>query len=97
MIDITVLAVFDTSLKTPDAVDRLMNNRLTALASDLQTYLYKIFAGERGVEDLVIYLGYNNKYAVQWKIVSDVSSHIGAEVAKCCNNLGYLPWNDVEL
>ncbi len=94
MIDITVIPIIKAPVKSLTPVDKLMNERLTGLTSDLQTYFMKVFEGEMVYEDLVIYTSYNAKYAVQWKIVSDVSTHIQAEVAKCCTNLGYLEWKD---
>ncbi len=97
MIYVTVIPIINTPVKTLTPVDKLMNERLTGLTSDLQTYFTKVFEGEKVYEDLVIYTSYNAKYAVQWKIVSDVSIRIQAEVAKCCTNLGYLEWQEPSL
>jgi hypothetical protein len=95
MIEVSVVPIINASQSlTP--VDKLMNERLVGLASDLQTYLTKVFVGEKVYEDLVIYTSYNAKYAVQWKIVSDVSINIQAEVSKYCTNLGYLEWKEVD-
>lgn len=96
MINVTILAMVDQQPKIMTSVDKLMNERLTGLATDLQAYLTKVFLAEKSYEDLVVYISYNTKYSVQWKIVSDVSTHIQAEVAKCCTNLGYLEWKDTE-
>ena len=97
MIDVTVLPLISSPTKNPSPVEKLMNERLVGLASDLRVYLGKVFSGERTYEDVVVYLSYNAKYGVQWKIVNDVSIRIFAEVSKCCTNLGYLQWKDPEL
>lgn len=96
MINVTILAMADPDLKILTSVDKLMNERLTGLSVDLQTYLTKIFAEDKAYEDLVIYISYNAKYAVQWKIVSDVSTYVQGEVARCCTNLGYIKWKEPE-
>ncbi|RZJ76929.1 MAG: hypothetical protein EOO45_00485 [Flavobacterium sp.] len=97
MINVTVLAVVDPQLQTLTSVDKLMHKRLIGLVADLQTHLTKVFIGEKAHEDLVIYTSYNIKYAIQWKIVSDVSAHIHVEVAKRCRNLGYIEWEEETL
>ncbi|RZJ91941.1 MAG: hypothetical protein EOO20_03545 [Chryseobacterium sp.] len=96
MIEVTVLAMIGPKHSALTPVEQLMNERLLGLVSDLQGYLNKVFAGERTYEELVIYMGYNAKYGVQWKIVNDVSVRVSAEVSKCCTNLGYLEWREPE-
>lgn len=87
MINVTILPIINT--KSLTELDKLMNERLTMLSVDLRAYLTKMFAKEIEHNDLVIYMSYNAKYTVQWQIMNDVPKHIQAEVAKCCDNLGY--------
>lgn len=93
MINVTVLAMIHSPIIPLITVDKLMSERLIRMAADLQAYLHKTFTNEK-YEDVVIYMSYTTKYAVQWKIVNDVPRQIQAEVAKCCNNLGYFQWKD---
>jgi hypothetical protein len=97
MIDITVLAMIDVDPKPGTPLVKLMNERLSGLASDLKGYLQKEFALERECEDLIIYMSYNSKYAIRWKIVNDVPDRIQQEVAKRCGNLGYILWKELDL
>ncbi|QIL41196.1 hypothetical protein G7074_19150 [Pedobacter sp. HDW13] len=90
MIDVTVLPITYSTDEILTSIDKLMNERLDGLASDLQHNLGKVFAREREYDDLVIYLSYNSKYTVLWEIVNDVPAYVQGEVAKYCGDLGYL-------
>ena len=92
MIDVTVLAMIERESKPGIPLVRLMNERLVGLARDLQTYLLKEFKSDKQREDLIIYLSYNSKYTVRWKIVNDVPEDVQEKANRICGNLGYIPW-----
>ncbi len=89
---VTVLAIFDEfDPNTPLA--KVMRERLNRLALELQeVQLKSLMAIEPLTEDLVIYISYNPKYTVRWRIVNDVSASIEKEVADRCASLGYIFW-----
>ena len=89
---VTVLAIFDEfNLNTPLA--KVMKERLNRLAFELQeVQLKSLMATEPLTEDVVIYLSYNPKYTVRWRIVNDVSAIVEKEVADRCASLGYIVW-----
>jgi len=97
MIDVTVLAMTEREPKPGTPLLRLMNERLTGFARDLQVYLQKEFKADKQPGDLVIYLSYNSKYTVRWKIVSDVPEYIQEKTSRICGNLGYIPWMAFDL
>lgn len=89
---VTVLAIFDEfNPNTPLA--KVMKERLNKLAFELQeVQLKSLTAIEPLTEDLVIYISYNPKYTVRWRIVNDVSATVEKEVAARCSALGYIVW-----
>lgn len=89
---VTVLAIFDEF--NPNApLAKVMKERLIRLAADLQeTQLKSLIAAEPLNDDVVIYLSYNPKFTVRWRIVNDVPAHIEKEVAERCATLGYIVW-----
>ncbi|ETZ20901.1 hypothetical protein N824_01990 [Pedobacter sp. V48] len=97
MIAVTVLPMIDVMPKPGTPLVKVMNDRLTTMAGELQKYLEREFTDEKGCEDLVIYMSYNSKYAVRWKTVNDVPVHIQNHVTKCCGNLGYIQWKELDL
>lgn len=90
---VTVVPIIDPSSNPGASLQLVMTQRLERLANDLQT---KNLAGlERMApkfEDVVIYISYNSKYNVRWRIVNDAPEAAEAEVAKECERLGYLRW-----
>ncbi|WP_052017012.1 hypothetical protein [Arcticibacter svalbardensis] len=96
MINVTVRPIIDPKLMPLKYADKLMNEKLIGLAVGLQSYLHKTFTNEK-YDDVVIYLSYNTKRVVQWKVVNDVPKQIHVEVAKCCGRLGYVQWKELEL
>lgn len=89
---VTVLAIFDEfNPNTPLA--KVMKERLNKLAFELQeVQLKSLMAVEPLTDDLVIYISYNPKYTVRWRIVNDVPASIEKEVAERCAALGYIVW-----
>lgn len=89
---VTVLAIFD-EFDSNSPLAKVMKERLNRLASELQeVQLKSLMAIEPLTEDLVIYLSYNSKYKIRWRIVNDVSTSIEKEVAWRCASLGYIVW-----
>lgn len=89
---VTVVPIVDQMI-TGASLSLLMNQRLQQLASDLQDiHLNPIKVVEPLFGDVVIYISYNSKYTVRWRIVNDVPSAIEQEVARYCAKLGYLKW-----
>lgn len=75
-----------------------MNERLVRFAKELQdVHLKDLESAEPLFEDIVIYISYNSKYNVRWKIVNDVPEHAIMEVAAQCDRLGYIRWKTATL
>ena len=89
---VTVLAIFDEfNPNTPLA--KVMKERLNRLALELkEVHLKSLIAIEPLIEDVVIYISYNPKYTVRWRVVNDVPALIEKEVADRCAALGYIVW-----
>ena len=90
---VTVLPIFETDFKPEKALARVMNERLKTAARDLQDLHFKSLSG-RGFssEDLVVYISYNPKYKIRYRIVNDVPADIEYFVAESCGRLGYILW-----
>lgn len=89
---ITVLAIIDPQPVPVPPLSKVMNERLRRFADELQVSLLSQLRDEYDCDDLVVYLSYNSKYAVRWKIVNDVPARVEIEVAKRCADLGYILW-----
>jgi hypothetical protein len=90
---VTVLAIIEPDVKPAPPLAKVMNERLARFAKELQdTHLKGLETVEPLFDDVVIYIGYNNKYSVRWQIVNDVPASIEAEVADQCAKLGYIKW-----
>lgn len=95
---VTVLPIIETETKPVAPLAKVMNERLTRLATELQDqHLKDLIAQEPMFGDLVIYISYNTKYSIRWKIVNDVDEHITRMVAEQCDKLGYIRWKAVSL
>ncbi|WP_448103882.1 hypothetical protein [Pedobacter panaciterrae] len=97
MTTVTVLAIIEPDLKPAPPLSKVMNERLSRFAAELQDSLTKELIENRNCEDLVIYISYNSKYAVRWKIVNDVPSAVESEVARQCAKLGFIIWKGSEI
>ena len=90
---VTVLTLLETDFKPEKNLANVMNDRLVRAARDLQEVHFKPLSG-RGFssDDLVVYISYNSKYKVRFRIVNDVPADIEYFVAECCGRLGYILW-----
>ncbi|UKT65275.1 hypothetical protein [Pedobacter mucosus] len=90
---ITVLAILETDFKPDLSLGKIMNERLKTAASDLQDiYLLPLVNEGQRSDDLVVYISYNSKYKIRWRIVNDVSEEIEKFVSNVCANHGYIQW-----
>jgi hypothetical protein len=97
MMTITVLAIIEPDIKPAAPLSKVMNERLVRLAAELQASLTDELADSWDCEDLVVYMSYNSKYAIRWKIVNDVPPVVESEVVRQCANLGYILWKGSEI
>lgn len=90
---VTVLAILETDFKPEKALAKVMNDRLIRTAKELQEVHFKPLSG-RGFseDDLVVYISYNPKYKIRFRIVNDVPADIEYFVAECCGRLGFILW-----
>jgi len=90
---VTVLAILETDFKPEKALAKIMNDRLVRAARELQDVHFKPLSGSGFAEDdLVVYISYNPKYKIRFRIVNDVPADIEYFVAECCGRLGYILW-----
>jgi hypothetical protein len=90
---VTVLPIIEPDTKPAVPLAKVMNERLIRFAKELQDiHLKGLESDGPFFEDVVIYISYNSKYSIRWKIVNDVSANIEAEVAEQCGRLGYIKW-----
>ena len=90
---VTVLAILETDFKPEKNLAKVMNDRLVRAAKDLQDIYFKPLSGrEFSSDDLVVYISYNPKYKIRFRIVNDVPADIEYFVAECCGRLGFILW-----
>jgi hypothetical protein len=90
---ITVLPIIEPGTIPAAPLSKVMNARLRQFAAELQNvHLQKLESAEPLFEDLVIYISYDGKYNVRWRIVNDVKPEIEKTVAESCAKLGYIYW-----
>lgn len=95
---VTVLAITETDVSLAAPLSTVMNERLKRLASELQnTHLKDLESIEPIMQDVVIYMSYNSKYNIRWKIVNDVPDFISLAVGEACDKLGYIRWKTSSL
>ena len=97
MMTITVLAIIEPDIKPAAPLSKVMNERLLRMAAELQASLSDELEDSWDCEDLVVYMSYNSKYAIRWKIVNDVPPVVESEVARQCAKLGYILWKGSEI
>ena len=90
---VIVLRILETEFKLDKALASIMNNRLKNFASELVNVHLKSLSG-RGfsTDDLIIYISYNQKYKIRYRIVNDVPADIEYFVAELCGRLGFILW-----
>jgi len=89
---VTVLAIFD-EFNTNAPLAKVLKERLIRLAAELQEiHLKPLMVMPPMDDDVVIYLSYNLKYSIRWRIANDVPSFVEKEVAQVCGALNYILW-----
>ena len=91
--NVTVLAILETDFVPQRNLAKVMNERLERAAKELEQIHLKALSG-RGfsTDDLIVYLSYNPKFKVRFRVVNDVSTDIEYFVSELCARLGYMPW-----
>ncbi|WP_025142306.1 hypothetical protein [Pedobacter jeongneungensis] len=90
---VTVLPIFETDFKPDASLGKIMNERLRIAAADLQDiHLQHLHAIGQRSDDVVVYLSYNPKYKMRWRVVNDVPEEVEGFVTQICGNLGYIQW-----
>jgi len=91
---ITVVPIFKKEVDSDEHLFPIMQERLLRFADELKrVHLKSLQTAEPLYDDVVIYISYNNKYGVLWKIVNDVPLEVIDYVTQQCMKLGYLEWN----
>lgn len=95
---VTVVPIFDFELQPEQPLKKVMSTRLIRLAEELQTiHLKDLEFVEPFLSDVVIYLSYNPKYTIRWRIANDVSKEVELAVADICARLNYIYWKTATL
>jgi len=90
---VTVLAILETDFKPDLSLGKIMNERLKVAADDLRDkHLQPLENIGQRTDDVVVYISFNPKYKIRWRIVNDVSSDVEVFVARACGDLGYIQW-----
>ena len=90
---VTVVPISDFDIQPPRPLEKVMTARLKRLCVELQDiHLKDLEHEEPFTADLVIYLSYNSKYTIRWRIVNDVPKRIETLVADACAKLNYIFW-----
>ena len=90
---VTVLAILETDFKPDLSLGKIMNERLKVAADDLRDiHLQPLAAIGQRTDDVVVYISYNPKYKIRWRIVNDVAEEIENYVSRTCGDLGYIQW-----
>jgi hypothetical protein len=95
---VTVLAIYETDFRPDPSLGKIMNERLRIAAADLQAiHLQPLHAIGQRSDDLVVYVSYNPKYTIRWRVVNDVPEDVENFVAQACGNLGYIHWKTASI
>lgn len=90
---VTVLAILETDFRPEFSLGKIMNERLKNAARELQeVHLKSLEALGKRDDDLVVYISYNPKYKIRWRVVNDVPKSVDDQVASICGDLGYIQW-----
>jgi hypothetical protein len=93
---VTVVPIFEPEIKPAVPLAKVMNERLTRFAKELQDlHLKDLEQVEPMFDDLVVYINYNSKYGIRWRVVNDVPKEVEQQVAEKCAQLGYIKWKTV--
>lgn len=90
---VTVLAILESEFIPDLSLGKIMNERIKTAADQLQNIHLKdlLLIGQRS-DDIVVYISYNPKYKIRWRIVNDVPKEVEHFVAEACGKLGYIEW-----
>ncbi|RYG20029.1 MAG: hypothetical protein EOO07_05665 [Chitinophagaceae bacterium] len=95
---VTVVPIFDFEVQPAQPLKKVMTVRLQRLSEELQTiHLKDLEFVEPFLADVVIYLSYNPKYTVRWRIANDVPKEIEIVVGNVCARLNYIYWKTATL
>ena len=95
---VTVVPIFEFEIQPAKPLEKVMTERLKRLANELQTiHLKDLEFVEPFLEDIVIYLSYNSKYTIRWRIANDVPKPVELSVADLCARLNYIYWKTATL
>ncbi|RNL52163.1 hypothetical protein [Pedobacter jejuensis] len=90
---VTVLAITETDFVPDVSLARIMNERLKRAAAEMQDiHLEPMLSVGQRKDDLVVYISYNPKYTIRFRVVNDVPQDVENFVATVCGNLGYIKW-----
>ena len=90
---VTVVPIIEPDPRPAAPLAKVMQERLQRAAQELQDiHLRHMETVEPIFEDLVVYISYNSKYSVRWRIVNDVPANAEALTAEVCAKLGYIKW-----
>jgi hypothetical protein len=90
---VTVVPIIEPESKPAAPLAKVMQERLHRIAKELQdVHLKHMESVEPLYDDLVIYISYNSKYSVRWRIVNDVPAKAETMTAEVCARLGYIKW-----
>ena len=90
---VTVLAITETDFVPDVSLSRIMNERLKRAAAELQDiHLQPMLSVGQRKDDLVVYISYNPKYTIRFRVVNDVPADVEDFVARACGSLGYIKW-----
>ncbi|MCX2574941.1 hypothetical protein [Pedobacter sandarakinus] len=90
---VTVLAILETDFRPDLSLGKIMNERLKIAADDLRDiHLQGLQTVGQRNDDVVVYISYNPKYKIRWRIVNDVPEEVEGYVGRVCGDLGYIQW-----
>ncbi|TDG35947.1 hypothetical protein EZJ43_11390 [Pedobacter changchengzhani] len=93
---VTVLPIYETDFRPEASLAKVMNERLRKLAEELQNeHLRALTMAGEPADDVVVYLSYNPKYTVRWRIVNDVPAQVDEYVSMKCAKMGFIKWKTV--
>lgn len=90
---VTVVPIYEFEIEPSKPLAKVMTERLKRLSQELQdVHLKELDLQEPFLADIVIYLSYNSKYTIRWRIVNDIPKAAELLVADVCARLGYILW-----
>ncbi|RZK44222.1 MAG: hypothetical protein EOO90_00745 [Pedobacter sp.] len=90
---VTVVPIFDFEVQPNQPLKKVMTERLKRFAEELQAiHLKDLEFVEPFLADVVVYLSYNSKYTIRWRITNDVPKEVESAVAEVCAKLNYIYW-----